>query len=152
MIKNSVYGPAYKKRVIGRHGPERGPENFNSPLSAQAFLGVEGTQKRPCKWYLVEPVEGEFDEPEAAPDPRAGRLKCEPSKVVSRSGWWEAFVLPGEAASQWFEAGSKFPDIQSTEVGQVIWLFSPEMQLRDKPEELRDKPVGKSLWRAILGK
>ncbi len=82
---------------------------------------------RPCKWYFVERIEGEYEDEPAAP-PTADRLRGEPGTRVPRSGWWYTPSIKGEQGFRYFEEGSHFPDTAHTEWGAVFWQFDPERQ------------------------
>jgi hypothetical protein len=83
---------------------------------------------RPCKWYFVELLDGEFETAESSPVDTADRLRCEPGDIVPRSGWWNSPALSGEQSLQFFEQGAKFPDTRKTEWGAVIWYYETDRQ------------------------
>lgn len=54
------------------------------------------------------------------------RLKGRPGEVVPRSGWWISPALGSEQGRRYFSAGEKFPDIESTSGGRVIWSYNAD--------------------------
>ncbi|HDR9240689.1 TPA: pentapeptide repeat-containing protein [Burkholderia vietnamiensis] len=54
------------------------------------------------------------------------RLKGRPGEVVPRSGWWISPALGSEQGRRYFSAGEKFPDIESTSWGRVIWSYNAD--------------------------
>lgn len=82
---------------------------------------------RACKWYFVEKIEGEFEDDTPSVRESQDRIRCQPGDLVPRSGWWQTPALDGERSSQFFEQGEKFPEIETTEWGAVLWYFEPSL-------------------------
>lgn len=99
---------------------ERKKMKFRESISSR---NARAFAKRPCKWYFVEHIVGEFedDTPAAAGD--SERIRCLPGDTVPRSGWWHSPALPGEQGRRYFSQGSKFPNTATTEWGTVFWYY-----------------------------
>lgn len=89
-------------------------------LSPQVFT------ERPCKWYFVEMIDGEFDdateedetvaEPVRHPNVTAGTLCPE-------AGWW---FTPAQANSRrYFKTGENMPSVGG-DYGLTFWQWSPD--------------------------
>ena len=126
VVKQPAYLEAFKARRNASLRSEQ--EHLNDPRKAMVFISVAGVTQHPCKWYFVEKIEGEYEDPEPPPDPNAGRLRGEPGEVVSKTGWWHTLAIKGEQGLRHFEQGERFPDTKITEWGSVIWGFDPERQ------------------------
>lgn len=74
---------------------------------------------RPCKWYLVEKVEGEWDDEAEAHAP-AARLRCEAGQPCPREGWWFTPANPG--SRRHFKQGEVMPALGS-DYGLTIWQW-----------------------------
>jgi len=110
--------------------------NFlNDVTRPKHFIGDAGFTRRPCKWYLVEPIEGEYEDPEPPPDPYADRLRALPGEVVPKTGWWRTLAIKGEQGFRRFEQGERFPETHTTAWGSVIWNFNPENQPQQEASE-----------------
>jgi hypothetical protein len=93
------------------------PESISS-RNRRAFV------YRPCKWFYVEKIEGEFEDYDKAEQ----RIRCEPASMVPKTGWWHSPAIQGEGALRYFEAGTRFPELSATEWGAVFWQFEPDRQ------------------------
>jgi hypothetical protein len=95
-------------------GDERDPEWAPAILSGQVFT------RRPCKWYLVEQVPGEFEDDEPDEAQADAPRRCEAGQPCPREGWW---FTPAKAHSRrHFKVGEVMPDFRS-DWGQVIWQW-----------------------------
>jgi len=104
------------------------PNFLNDVTKPKEFIGRSGFTTRPCKWYLVEPIEGEYEDPEPPTIPHDGRLRALPGEVVPKTGWWHTLAIKGEQGFRRFEQGERFPETHTTAWGGVIWNFNPENQ------------------------
>jgi hypothetical protein len=102
----------------------RARPNFNdrNPTldNAWAWAGSEAYTTRPCKWYFVELVNGEFDEElDAGADMAsyAQRLRCEAGQPCPAEGEW---FTPGVPGTRHFKQGETMPGMES-DYGQTIW-------------------------------
>jgi hypothetical protein len=93
-----------------------------SSRNARAFA------KRPCKWYFVEQIAGEFEDSISAPMSDADKMRCLPGAIVPRSGWWHSPAFQGEQGFRYFKQGSKFPVDSTTEWGVVFWYYDAQRQ------------------------
>jgi len=126
LVKQPAYLEAFKAERNPRFEEERA--YLDDPSNAMVFISVAGVTQRPCNWYVVEPIEGEYEDPEPPPDPNAFRLRGEPGEVVPKTGWWHTLAIKGEQGFRRFEQGERFPDTEITKWGSVIWSFDPERQ------------------------
>lgn len=91
--------------------------------NAWAWVASEAFTTRPCKWYFVELVNGEFDE---AVDSDSGvtngalRLRCEAGQPCPQEGYW--FTPAAENSRRHFKQGDVMPDMKS-DYGQTIWQW-----------------------------
>jgi Type VI immunity for VRR-NUC len=75
-------------------------------------------KERTLKWYA------RFDVPEAQEVEQPGhRLRGLPSEEVPEAGQWWTPALQGQLGRRRFEKGERFPDIQYSAYGAVIWYL-----------------------------
>jgi hypothetical protein len=101
-------------------GEERDPEEAPWIVSKASFT------TRPCKWYFVEKVEGEFDDEDqstTSPAAAAVRLRCEAGQPCPREGWW--FTPARMNSRRLFKAGELMPDLKS-DWGATIWQWDEQ--------------------------
>jgi hypothetical protein len=96
--------------------------DYISSRNERAFV------KRPCKWYFVEQITGEFDDDTSAEVNGPDKIRCLPGESVPRSGWWHSPALPAEQGRRHFKQGSTFPEIGTTEWGAVFWYYDAQQQ------------------------
>jgi hypothetical protein len=98
-------------------GAELEPDLVNGVISRVCFVD------RPCKWYFVEKLDGQFEEPEpeqaGALLQSAERLRCAAGQSCPRAGTWST---PAATGSCHFNQGDLMPDMKS-DYGQTIWYF-----------------------------
>jgi hypothetical protein len=58
----------------------------------------------------------------------AQKLRGLPGQTVPQTGWWTTPALSGDQGRRHFDAGQKFPETNTTQWGDVIWLYNPEQQ------------------------
>ncbi len=81
---------------------------------------------RPCKWYFVEMIEGEFDEElepavsEGASARQGVGLRCEAGQPCSQTGYW--FTPARIDSRRHFEAGEVMPETGGA-YGSTIWQW-----------------------------
>ncbi len=113
--QNSRFTPFFKKEAADEY-----EMLVDEPEIAWGMLSKLAFTTRPCKWYFVELVNGEFDE---TSDSDAGltngvqRLRCEAGKPCPVGGEW---FTPGVPGSRHFKQGDIMPDMKS-DYGQTIW-------------------------------
>jgi hypothetical protein len=127
--------PDSEKKVPGR--VEFTDEYFDDWCRNRKHMNVPDTlssrnprafTSRPCKWFYVEKIEGEFEETDQQQDFSGQRIRCEPGSVVPKTGWWHSPAIQGEGALRYFEAGTKFPELSAIEWGAVFWQYEPDHQ------------------------
>jgi hypothetical protein len=84
---------------------------------------------RPCKWYFVEKIEGEFDE--EAGDQTAAlapaeppRLRCEAGQLCPREGWWVTLAASTNNRRH-FKTGELMPDLHNKDIA-TIWYWTEQ--------------------------
>jgi len=88
--------------------------------NAWAWVASEAFTTRPCKWYFVERVNGEFDDAvdaDASLTNGVQRLRCEAGQPCPAEGEW---FTPGVPGKRYFKQGEVMPEVKS-DYGQVIW-------------------------------
>lgn len=115
------------------------PERLkNDPEMAYDFLWMYTKAQRPCKWYYVELVEGEYEDAEPPPPAGRGLLRAEPGQPVPQGGWWHTPALPGEQGFRRFAQGECLPETATSDWGAVIWHYDPERQPKAEGEAAWD--------------
>lgn len=101
------------------------PGDERDPRWARAILSSTGVITRPCRWYFVEQVKGEFDDESpatAAPAlaQSAVGLRCEAGQPCPRTGYW---FTPAKADSRRrFDQGKTMPSLGG-DYGVTIWQW-----------------------------
>ncbi|MBX3618822.1 MAG: hypothetical protein KF891_02345 [Rhizobacter sp.] len=98
------------------------PNHLDDARSAWLYISANGFTTRPCTWYYVERVEGEFDDEEEAEErtPHHQRQRCEASLPCPREGYW---FTPARANSRrHFKAGELMPEVGG-DYGATIWQW-----------------------------
>lgn len=100
-------------------GAQLNPDNVNFVLGRPSFT------TRPCKWYFVEKIEGEYDDgSDGVLDQRhAGTLRCEAGQPCPREGWW--FTPASAGGRRHFKLGEVMP-AASSDYGQTIWQWDEQ--------------------------
>jgi len=103
-----------------------------SKSSAQSQVQSEAITERPCKWYFVELLEGEFEDsdPELMADP-PGSMPLPPPRMGSsekcpHTGWW--FSPAHHNSRRYFREGAIFPKFES-DYGYTFWIWSPDQSI-----------------------
>lgn len=118
----AVVSPMYASGELSDRGgfpmdSELDPDAINGVISDSCFVD------RPCKWYFVEKLDGQFEEPEpeqaGADLQSAERLRCPAGQPCPRAGTWST---PAVTGSRHFNQGEIMPDMNS-DYGQTIWYF-----------------------------
>jgi hypothetical protein len=95
----------------------------NDPDEAPWLIRKRSLDARPCKWYFVERVEGEFDDEVAgatATPAVALGLRVAAGQPCPREGFW---VTPAKTNSRrLFKAGEVMPDVGG-DYGATIWQW-----------------------------
>jgi hypothetical protein len=90
-------------------------------------IGDECVVERPCKWYFVEMIHGEYDDEEnAAVIETPKTLRALPGENVPADGKWYTPAIKGTGNTLQLNRGDKLPATQYTEYGAVIWYCDPE--------------------------
>lgn len=105
-----------------------GPGDERDPDGAWAILSQQSFTTRPCKWYFVEMIDGEFDDEAdvasvAGSETVAARLRCEAGNPCPSEGFW---FTPAQAGSRrFFKAGEVMPGLGG-DYGATIWQWDKD--------------------------
>jgi len=104
-------------------GPYTRDDILKQPEVAHSAMAFPSFTTRPCKWYFVEMIDGEYDEEqeEAASSTSnavSERIRCDANEPCPREGYW---FTPAQANSRrFFKAGEVMPEFKSG-YGLTIW-------------------------------
>ncbi len=102
------------------------------PELAPSAIARSSFTYRPCKWYYVEMLHGEWELEEPGTDVATtkpdDRQRGLPGQIVPVSGIWHTPALNGQHGLRFFKQGEYFPDTANTEYGAVIWHYDPTQQ------------------------
>lgn len=95
-------------------------------IAARLVLYPQVYKERPCKWYFVEMIDGEFDdgteEEETGIEP-ARRPNVPANQPCPEAGWW---YTPAQANSRrYFKQGDTMPSIGG-DYGQTFWQWASD--------------------------
>lgn len=62
------------------------------------------------------------------PPGEGGTISASPGEYAPQSGWWWTPALRGADGLRFFAAGQRLPQIQTTDLGPVVWYFDPDHQ------------------------
>ncbi|MBP8191705.1 MAG: hypothetical protein KAX73_07745 [Aquabacterium sp.] len=127
MVK--VIAPMYETgKLQSRGGFDVGAE-FD-PECVASVIGRECFVRRPCKWYYVERLDGQFEDAALAQAseradsvPGADRLRCDAGRPCPREGYW--FTPAAQDSRRLFKLGEVMPSFDG-DYGQTIWQWSGE--------------------------
>jgi hypothetical protein len=117
--QNSRFTPFFKKEAADEY-----EMLADEPEIAWGMLSKLAFTTRPCKWYFVELVNGEFDETvdtDSSLPNGAQHLRCEAGQPCPADGDW---FTPGAPGQRQFKQGEIMPEVKS-DYGQTIWYCEP---------------------------
>lgn len=106
-------------------GPYTRDDILNQPEAAHSAMVFPSFTARPCKWYFVEMIDGEYEDEQADTalfigETEPGRMRCEANQPCPREGYW---FTPAQANSRrFFKAGEVMPEFKSG-YGLTIWQW-----------------------------
>jgi hypothetical protein len=113
---------ALKQGRLTHLGPYK-PEDAKRPGSAAGMLPFSAFVDRPCKWYYVERIEGEYEDPAETTTAQViaeARLRVEANQPCPQTGWW---MTPAKAGSRrYFNEGEIMPSLGGG-YGLTIWQW-----------------------------
>lgn len=123
----SVVGPMYAHGHLRDRGPFSPGDELDEDC-VNAVISKEVFSSRPCKWYFVEKIEGQFSDASEANvcsegDPTQDRLRCESGERCPREGYW--FTPAAQDSRRLFKLGEIMPSLGG-DYGQTIWQWSGE--------------------------
>jgi hypothetical protein len=110
------YAQLFKNEVFFRSQPE--PELAPSAIALEAFTS------RPCKWYYVELISGEFEDIDDTPISTSpqNRLRIEGGQPCPQTGYW--FTPAHVNSRRHFKERETMPIIGS-DYGATVWQWDP---------------------------
>ncbi len=103
------------------------PGDEHDPRWAPAILGGQAYTQRPCKWYFVEMIDGEYDDEAETVQSSAPVSTHRPNVPAGtpcpEAGWWFTPVKPD--SRRYFKQGETMPALTS-DYGQTFWQWSPD--------------------------
>ena len=101
-------------------------ESTTDPQRAPYCLSRFAFESHPSRWYLVERIDGEFDDELPANGARTSiRLRCEAGQPCPQSGYW---LTPAQLDSRrHFNAGDVMPSLGGG-FGATIWQWDENQQ------------------------
>lgn len=128
-ILNLVKQPQYIDAFKAERNPIMQDEKtyLNDPSNAMVFVSDQGISNRPCKWYFVELIEGEFeaaaDLDTADHDTSATHIRVPAKETCPVSGF---YFTPAQANSRrHFKQGDIMPSI-GNDYGLTIWQWDEQ--------------------------
>jgi hypothetical protein len=124
LVKQPQYFAAFKARNPFRYITEQ--EYLNDAGNARGFIYANGLISRPCKWYYVEVVNGEFEDAaeldalDAVAAPQPLRLRTEAGQACVRSGFY--FTPAKTNSRRHFNQGDTMPSVGG-DYGSTIWQW-----------------------------
>lgn len=95
-------------------------------IAARLVLNNQVYTERPCKWYFVEMIDGEYDDAneddETAAEPLR-RPNVPAGSPCPEAGWWFTPALSG--SRRYFKQGETMPSLGS-DYGLTFWQWSPD--------------------------
>ncbi len=105
-------------------------EKVNDLIAAQMVLSEQVYTERPCKWYFVEMIDGEFDdtsEDETNAAEPVRRLNVPAGQPCPETGWWHT---PAKAGSRrYFKQGTVMPEMKGSDYGATYWQWSHDQEM-----------------------
>ncbi len=103
-----------------------GEKDLDEMSAAWIVLSPQAVTSRPCKWYFVEMIDGEFDdadEDEAAEMLERTRPNVPANQPCPEAGWWFTPAKPG--SRRYFKQGETMPAVGG-DYGETFWQWSPD--------------------------
>ena len=114
-LKNSRFGLTLKK--------DPSYDDYLNVDCAWSLISMRGFTTRPCKWYFVEMIAGEFDDSAGlalADLDEQLRMRCPAGQPCPKEGEW---FTPARSGKQYFKQGEVMPDLKA-DYGQTIWEWA----------------------------
>jgi hypothetical protein len=95
---------------------------------APSAVSREGFESKPCKWYFVELVNGEYEDHDGtyagSGEVAATQQRIPAGEPASQSGYW--FTPARQGSRRYFKQGDTFPEIEGSTYGATFWQWSPD--------------------------
>jgi hypothetical protein len=101
---------------------------FRNPpkaLLAPSAVARRGFTSRPCKWYFVELIEGEYEDIDNTPVAVSSQIRASAGTPCPKEGVWQALDV-SHPAERFYAAGARLDNLGSA-YGLTVWLW-----LRDR--------------------
>ncbi len=118
---------AFRRGEMTERGSLYDPGDENDPRWAPGILSENVYTHRPCKWYFVEMIDGEYEDETDTAEPETVTATHHPNVPAGQpcpeAGWW---FTPAEPDSRrWFKQGEAMPSVGG-DYGQTFWQWSPD--------------------------
>ena len=80
-----------------------------------------------CRWYFVELVNDEYEDPDAGGSDATAVLRIPAGNSVPRPGYW--FTPAKQGSRRYFKRGDTFPVIEGSSYGATFWQWSSDQSL-----------------------
>jgi hypothetical protein len=92
---------------------------------APSVIAHGGVTSRPCQWYFVELIEGEYEDIDNTPVAVSSQIRVSAGTPCPKEGVWQALDV-SHPAERFYAAGAKLDNLGSA-YGLTVWLW-----LRDR--------------------
>jgi hypothetical protein len=95
-------------------------------IAARLVLYDQAFTARPCKWYFVEMIDGEFDDASEDDESAVEPIRCPNVPAGSpcpETGWW--FTPAQSGSRRYFKQGAVMPSLGG-DYGDTFWQWSPD--------------------------
>jgi len=123
-----AYSHEFEAFLRESRGGRFAPEMLDDASWAPAFLSSACFTTRPCKWYFVEIVPGEFEEPTDEKDTEAVAViqRVPAEQRCPKAGWWST---PSKQSSRrYFNLDEVFPAVEGSSYGATFWLWDTDQR------------------------
>lgn len=99
----------------------------NEAWEAPGSVGEQAFESKPCKWYFVEMVNGEYEDHDGTyagtGEITQAQQRIPAGKDCPRAGYWHTPAKQG--SRHYFKQGDVFPQIEGSAYGATFWQWSP---------------------------
>lgn len=96
---------------------------------APAAVALQGFEGRPCKWYFVELLDGEYEDHDGSYTGLSSFPSSTRPHRVAGASWFPkaAVVYTGkDGLTRYFKKEDRFPHLDGNEFGTTFWIWSPD--------------------------
>jgi hypothetical protein len=88
---------------------------------APSVIALGGFTSRPCKWYFVEKIEGEYEDIDNTPVAISSQIRASAGTPCPKEGVWQALDV-SHPAERFYAAGASLDNLGSA-YGLTVWLW-----------------------------